>query len=359
MKELSQIGFVSIGRAGCSIGKLLYEKGYKVCFIDTHKTDLEYLQNVPQHLKYHIPNSFGTGGDRNKSKQYVEQYHDILVDFIESSLPSKLHYFFLFSSGGGTGSGVSPLLSNILALHHHNVSAITIFPSNDEDTQTLQNSLDCMREITHPQHPVRSTFIIDNKKGDKYQLNNKFISQLDNLFHIPQQQSILESIDFMDILSALNIKGYAMTTSFQTYHAPMTTIKQAFYNSLNDSISPQPEYNRQLKSLLISYGIPEDINLTNLLIDELSSQPTKKYENFTNRNSTISLLTGLTYPFNRLTEIKELAMNRMNNYTFQDTKFDFNIPTEVDFATALQNSYEPKKDEVSYQDLNSLFAKYR
>lgn len=107
----SDVGFVCIGQAAGNIGLLFEEKGYNVLYINTSSEDLALLKNA-KHV-YHVPNGEGCAKDRDKAKYHLANDIDHLLDLIETKVPQK-NVFVVFASGGGTGSGISPYLLNIL-----------------------------------------------------------------------------------------------------------------------------------------------------------------------------------------------------------------------------------------------------
>lgn len=108
---------------------------------------------------YHVPNGEGCAKDRDKAKYHLANDIDHLLDLIETKVPQK-NVFVVFASGGGTGSGISPYLLNILVEKFSTdedgelsanpaklFSAITILPSDSEPLQPAINSYSCCKEI--------------------------------------------------------------------------------------------------------------------------------------------------------------------------------------------------------------------
>lgn len=191
----SDVGFVCIGQAAGNIGLLFEEKGYNVLYINTSSEDLALLKNA-KHV-YHVPNGEGCAKDRDKAKYHLANDIDHLLDLIETKVPQK-NVFVVFASGGGTGSGISPYLLNILVEKFSTdedgelsanpaklFSAITILPSDSEPLQPAINSYSCCKEILDIENLGTVFFIDNNSMEDKMKINKIFVNELDTVLSIP------------------------------------------------------------------------------------------------------------------------------------------------------------------------------
>ncbi len=187
----SDVGFVCIGQAAGNIGLLFEEKGYNVLYINTSSEDLALLKNA-KHV-YHVPNGEGCAKDRDKAKYHLANDIDHLLDLIETKVPQK-NVFVVFASGGGTGSGISPYLLNILVEKFSTdedgelsanpaklFSAITILPSDSEPLQPAINSYSCCKEILDIENLGTVFFIDNNSMEDKMKINKVCIKNVNDL----------------------------------------------------------------------------------------------------------------------------------------------------------------------------------
>ena len=107
----NRISFLAVGQAGGNIGLKFEQKGYKVLYINTSREDLDTLGTAK--FKHHIKNGEGSNYDRKKAKEAViNDYEEISKKIIEG-LDTEFDYA-IFSSGGGTGSGVAPMLVELI-----------------------------------------------------------------------------------------------------------------------------------------------------------------------------------------------------------------------------------------------------
>lgn len=206
----SDVGFVCIGQAAGNIGLLFEEKGYNVLYINTSSEDLALLKNA-KHV-YHVPNGEGCAKDRDKAKYHLANDIDHLLDLIETKVPQK-NVFVVFASGGGTGSGISPYLLNILVEKFSTdedgelsanpaklFSAITILPSDSEPLQPAINSYSCCKEILDIENLGTVFFIDNNSMEDKMKINKVFVNELDTVLSIPAlHKSVKGNVDKAEI----------------------------------------------------------------------------------------------------------------------------------------------------------------
>ena len=108
---VKEIGFVAIGQAGGTIGALLEKRGHDVFFLNTSEEDLNLLSNSLH--KYHLKGGEGCNKDRNKAKKLLAANVDEVLRQVQDVIRQKI-VFVIFSSGGGTGSGMGPLMVELL-----------------------------------------------------------------------------------------------------------------------------------------------------------------------------------------------------------------------------------------------------
>ena len=109
MKET--VGFIAVGQGGGNIGYLFEQKGHSVIYINTSKEDLDTLDNAKH--TYHIPGGEGCNKNRKKAKNLIIQDFDNVLLQVKEKITEEI-VFIIFSSGGGTGSGAAPMLTDFL-----------------------------------------------------------------------------------------------------------------------------------------------------------------------------------------------------------------------------------------------------
>lgn len=321
-----KIGFIAVGQAGGNIGRLLEVKGYRVLYINTSKEDLDTLTDVK--YKYHIPEGEGCNKDRKKAKQLVINNFEELNQEISAKLDRSL-LFVIFSSGGGTGSGVGPMLMDLLIEDNKHVGAITVIPGETESLKSHINAYECFCEMTEIVG-LSSTFILDNNKNpDKLKINNIFVDMFTRFLDIPYKyKSERGNIDRAEIEETLKSHGMAIISVLGENNNSTPSLISTY----DKNIFAPLEHDEVIKYIALS--APENIKISDL--ENAVGTPIDTFRTY-NNNSTICLLAGLSYPHKRLEIIhkkvmdnKEIIKKNLSATSEQKLKNDINFLDEFD-----------------------------
>jgi len=111
MKE--QFGVIGLGQAGGNIANIFEGKGYNTIYVNTSLEDLNTIKGVH---KLHVTGADGAAKDRKKVLQLVMESFGDIIQKIENVITQK-YIIVVYSSSGGTGSGLStPMLNTLLRL---------------------------------------------------------------------------------------------------------------------------------------------------------------------------------------------------------------------------------------------------
>lgn len=342
----SKIGFIAVGQAGGNIGQLLEAAGYPVLYLNTSKEDLDTLKNAKH--KYHIAGGEGCNKDRNKAKQLVIDDFDNIAAKIDEILNCEI-LFAVFAAGGGTGSGAGPMLVDLLLDGSNRyVGVITVMPAQTESIKSQINAYECFTELVQIEASA-ATFIIDNDKGDKMELNPKFVEAFNDFVDIPRNyRSDRGNIDVAEIMEALKAHGMAVVMSYENSNiadiltglvnnifAPVELDKHIKYiaAALDDSIS-------DLADIQKNVGVPIDI---------FRAYADKAH----------LLLSGLSYPKTRLDKIhtyisdnKEMIVNNLSTGSIK-------LENDINFLNMTAASSAPSKTgrQQSRQEIMSRYLR--
>ena len=278
---------------------------------------------------------------------------DLIEDFeaIASQIGEKIKRDFiyvLFSSGGGTRSGASPMLIDLLIQHmDKEVGAITIIPSSKEPLKTHINAYECFRELEEIEG-MGSTIVLDNNACDnKLSINKDFVEHLEKMLEMPSHKDIRGNIDKAEVSELLRTRGMMVITKTDKED----TSEASVIEGLKKNIYAPIEDDKVIKYVGILTARP--VELTELK---------KEYGNYVDvfqgyADETVCVLTGLSLPFGRLEEIKQIVMDnqeavKRNLQATATTKLDQGI----DFLGNSSMS-TPKKHAAGGK--TDLFAKYR
>ena len=153
-----EIGFVAVGQAGGNIGSVLEEKGFNVLYLNTSAEDLSTLENAK--YKYHIEGGEGCHKDRDKAKTLFARDFDKILEEIKTKVPEKI-VFVIFSTGGGTGSGIGPVMVDILSDElEKSAGAVAVLPGKNETVKAFMNSYECMKELADVENTAACFFTV-------------------------------------------------------------------------------------------------------------------------------------------------------------------------------------------------------
>jgi Cell division GTPase len=297
--NIKEYGFLALGAYGGNQCLPFYKKGYPVLFVNTATVDLESLTDVQGVHKYHIAGGQGCNKDRNKSKQIFRDNIDNIVNEVKDKLQGIKVLFIVGSAGGGTSSGVLPSMKRIMANELDiTVCIVTVLPSTrNESVKALLNCYETMSEIDQLEE-CGATFVLDNdKNGNKLRINDMFYCYLDALL-TNNSSSVLGNVDRAEVNELLATKGMAIISKLGKDKSDTEQLISTFKNNVYAPL----EEDRVIKYVgLINSG-------SGIRIEDVYKEvgtPFDKYEGY-EAPSTICMLAGLSLPYTKLAEIKEI-----------------------------------------------------
>jgi len=340
----SNIGFIAVGQGGGNIGLLFEKLGYTVLFMNTSKEDLSTLSEAKH--THHIKNGEGCNKDRDKAKNLIIEDFDGISEQIKQKLKEE-YVYVIFSSGGGTGSGSSPMLMDLLIQHtDKKVGAITILPSRTEPLKAFINAYECFKEIEEIENTC-ATFVLDNSRGDKISINKTFVDLFNTFIDIPKHRHVRGNIDMAEMKELLSTRGAAIIGKMGKNTSNTPRLIKLF----KESVFAAPEADRVIKYIGLSASTKIDLDAvmleTGTCLDVFQG---------TNQENTIGIFCGLTLPYTALAEMREKVEGDREDVQKSLVATSKTKLTEgINFLVDTQAKKPiPTKSEVS-----DVFAKYR
>ncbi|WP_317367408.1 hypothetical protein [uncultured Tyzzerella sp.] len=341
-----KIGFIAVGQAGGNIGFLLNQKGFDVAFINTSEGDLATI-NIDGDKKYHIKNGLGCAKDRATAKEVAKNDFNSINQFINKSLGEKELYYLVFSSGGGTGSGISPTFAKIFSQAlNKNIGIITILPSEKDTLQAHINSYECLKEITEIED-ICSVFILDNKsKNDILHINEKFVNLFIKIFDYKKYETQKGNIDEAEILKLLKTEGMINIATCENDENTDKLIK-----NIQENIFAPLENDGNIKYLGLSKGIKFD----DIIFKKKIGKYLDKFEN-TNKEYTLAILSGLTLPLKRIKDMKDKISEEKDTIIKLNTSKNIKLE-DIDFLNIGKSKPQEniKKEKMTADDILKNF----
>lgn len=305
MSELTvkrKCGILSIGAGGGNVGTPFYLAGYPSLFVNSAKLDLDSLTEVEEKYKYHIPGGEGCNKDRKKSKELFRKDIDNIINEIKEKMPGIEYLFIIGSAGGGTASGVLASMKRI-AMNELDLKAciiVTILPNTKtESVKALINAYETLAEIEQLEE-AGMTVILDNDKNvNKMRINEMFFCYLDALL-TNSSSSVLGNVDNAEIEELISTPGMAIISKLGKDKSDTQQLISTFHNNIYAPL----EDDKVIKYMgLINVGNGRDIQ-----IEDIYREIGTPLDTFTGHeaDATICILTGLSLPYAKMVEIKEI-----------------------------------------------------
>lgn len=326
MKE--RILFVGVGACGANIAKLFEDKGYLTYAMNTSKADLD-ATNIK--YQYHIPAASGCNKDRQKALRYAKDYHQTMCDLIDNKFPLQDMVFFIYGCGGGTGSGISPIMLEILTRKNPNkhYSAIMVLPHISESVKSIKNGLECYKQTM--ENKELTTYILDNNKANKIAINNQFVDLFNRVINMttPDVRGVIDQAELETLLKS---KGNTVIKDLTNNDTIFGYCKKGCrYIGLTtvDEVNEEKYINE--------YGTPVDL-----------------FKGYSTKKNTI-IITGTSHSINTVDRLRTAILAKNNDRDVQNSNVEFDIPDIKDDVVEFKPKKQPENTSNNFDD---IFAKY-
>lgn len=348
------IGFVAVGQAGGNIGRIFEDKGYSVVYLNTSKEDLDTLDGAK--FSYHIRNGDGCAKNRNRAKELLFDDYESISSEIYSHISEPV-ICVLFSMGGGTGSGTSPALVDMIQDDIDNgicgsscVMQVGIIPSIRERTRATINAHQCAKEILDVKS-CGATILLDNSaaENDVEEINERFVFCLDGFLEAAGSISRKGNIDREELIRTFSVNGNMMILTAPKDGAVGELIKSA------GSLYPSLDGLRGIRYITISSANEID---TEQLQKEFGL-PEEEFHGY-NDKATFCCLSGLPFPMTRFEQMKAKTLSEKEEI-LQNRKqiADASLDDDLDFLSENREvaSREPVKKQKSRREIMQKYMR--
>jgi len=368
---LKSIGILGIGQAGGNIAEIASAMGFQAALINTNQRDGAVNTRVER--KYFVPGYNGAGQDRSLGVRAVNDHYREMIDFVYSSFKNIKLLLVAFSTDGGTGSGISPLLIDLLVdqLPGINVGAIAVIPERNVLAGNRINTAECIEELSKIEG-ICSVFLVDNDQmrkmkpqSSKHEIyvsaNHQTMEAISHLLKITKKSSFYGNFDETDLMNILGTRGVTMITSAAITDAKTTSdvvskVKQSWVNSIFCPVETQGV----IRAGLIYEGPEYMSKLINVpAIFESVGEPLQLFEGtyISEKDPTITtILAGLSFPTRRLHILEEsLEKNKERLQSLVQKEQTQKYESGVSWASSLKH----KKTVKQSISLSSKLSKYQ
>lgn len=367
---------IGIGNAGNQIAELAkVEKDIPGLALNSSQKDLTNVNSIPKLI---VGDEKGAGKNRDEAKRFIrEQIANLLKQEKFTNYVSEYDVIFVISStGGGTGSGMAPIMTDILTrkFPDKRFVMVEVYPPIRESIAAQQNSIDYLKEVKEFL-PNISYMCYDNNKYAQLPtsemmklVNHEIVEHMavirgDYLYPTP-----FNSIDEKDMLKILETPGRLAIYDLQDIKEKdldEETVEDKLINIIkNVSSNVELDRDKIVKRTGVITNLNENLNKlfnTNMpRVKELIGEPVEGFEHISlgqkdDVNSVFLILSGLSVPDDRLEKIMQRIeealdeLNRLKESSVLDSARTDTIKELRD--TAMKSS--------SDFDLEDIFNRYK
>ena len=373
----NKIAFLGLGQCGSNICEVAERSGYKTGVINTSPEDLSALKLVKN--KFLVGIEGGSAKDRRIAKTELKAFYDDIVNFVKCNYidPEIELVYVVFSTGGGTGSGMGPMVIDLLntLVTNKRFGAVAVLPSLSESTVAHANSYECLKELSDLSVP---TILIDNQKCSAVNsnisrkklfdtINEAFIDDLDMILKFKRPASLYGNIDMKDIFKLLTTPGVTSIGMLTTFND--MPLEKQILASLEESPYAQLELDGVISRLGLIFEVKESTS-NNISYDSLYNDlgvPLEVFEGMYFKDEdelVISIITGQSFPMKRIEDIIETISKNKGRFS---TKKSFAIASSdsIDWfsqkreeTTSREMKTVPVENDIINIDVSSIFNRY-
>lgn len=323
------IGFVGVGQCGGNIANEFARLGYKAIAINTSETDLEKLNHIQKNNRLLIPLGVqGAGKNPEVGKQALTEHIESVMHLIgQVFVLDKIDFLFVCAGlGGGTGSGVAPLLTQILSEQGYPIGMIVTIPSESESPKVKIVALNAFEELSQIEN-MGATFVIDNAKASalpsqmgfktKYAVVNENIARkidMINKMTVMPSEVAFDARDFQTMLFSRGSAAVGLVPIEDVAELKEDeSVAIMCQKGLESSMYAQTDF-QQSKAAAFLFELPESSGgiITEEAVQRAQNELGHPFETFTGIYESKSrkregqfclLVTGLPFPHDRLQKI--------------------------------------------------------
>ena len=380
------IGVVGIGAAGGNVADEAYQQGIPAIAINYSEKDLESLEYVQERKK--LIGSEGVGKNRNEAIELMAKNWETATKFVKDnfSAPSIEIIMICFSTGGGSGSGIGPILIELLLAEMPDKTFVAV-PIIPDTSEFMINQLNCVHASEELSRLPVCVLPIDNEqlkktnthigKAKLYRRTNQtFVDMINSLYRFTEKQSKYGVLDQKDLRTILSTKGIALIalhkpsklTEGQVNISP-EGIAEGIQKSWETSIYVPTEKKQIQRAGLIFEGPDswlEFIEPMNIFNTFENGMPMDLFEGYYQGDEVtiITILAGLSWYQKRLSEIEDIIRKQQDasqHSLLQDEEYQSTLSNIQTVPRSLPKAgvKAPVKKEQSKKKVSDIISRYK
>ena len=360
------IGFIGLGAAGGNMVDEASLKGIPSVAINYSQKDLDSLEHVENRLK--LLGSEGAGKNRDEAIRLMERNWERSINFVKEHLssPSIEVIFVCFAAGGGSGSGIAPLLLDLLLneMEDKTFVAVPILPEQSEAMVAQMNAIMASEELSKLGIcvlPVDNQKVRDVKpqagKSQLYKITNYCLVQsIIDLTSYTELESKSGILDQKDLRTIWDTKGTALISVVQNINAS-SDITRLIQDSWKHSIFVTPEYRNVMKAGIVLDGkkeLLEKVQMRDIFDAFQDGMPAELFEGYYHFQEGLcfTVLSGMPWYRSRMRVMEDLYAEKQKMTEEWEKQ-------ESEYESSIKISRKPKSKPVGRKSAKDVLERYR
>lgn len=243
-----------------------------VCGINTDKTDLASHGEIPPENKLLIGSGKGAAKDWREGFHAGSEAKNNIYNMIRKLLKPETDIVLLtLGEGGGTGSGMAPIVSEMIGDMGRDCIVVATLPFQSESVRTMINAAKGL-DLLYREEAVKALILIDNNKivahypdkvlTDAYrEVNKTAVDTFINLLKLANTPSQADRLDESELRSIFSYPGFATLANYRSYANMVNELDSMLRHSWEGSLFADVNPNSAAGALLGIYG-PSNIFTT-------------------------------------------------------------------------------------------------
>jgi cell division GTPase FtsZ len=236
-----------------------------VCGVNTDRVDLESHGEIPDENKLLVGSGRGAAKDWREGHRAGAEARDHLRNMIVKLLhPDTDIVMLTLGEGGGSGSGLAPIVAEVLGELGRECMALATLPFRKESVKAKVNAAKGL-DLLYRQEPVKALVLIENDKivahypdsslTDAYaEVNGTAIRTFIGLLDLANTPSQADRIDESELRSIFGYPGFATLANHRTYANMVDGLDSMLRHSWEGSLFAEADPATAAGALLGVYG---------------------------------------------------------------------------------------------------------
>lgn len=305
MRALNKdIAFVGIGGCGTNIAFLFEKAGYTAIHINSSAQDESAIKGAK--VVKHLKGFNGCAGDRRLAAKAMAKNIEIVDELLELE---EEFIFIIFGAGGGTGSGIAPVLASMLCEESaekgkkKTVCSICVLPGKDEDLGFHQNAYNACKELLEIEE-MGSVMFVDNNRHEKKLALNTQVFNLFDAFIANNSVSAIGNVDEEEKRTILRSHGNMVMCNLPADKANTEKVVEVM---TTDNIFAPIEQDGTVEYIAVinsdNKGIKKDV------LTSVFGVPKRTFTGYGSKDTVVAA-SGLSFPFGHVRKLAELAKEK-------------------------------------------------